>query len=107
MLWEHLVVEAFQAQWPGEPVRYWRDKTGREVDFVRPRNRDSVDAYECKWNPDEFDVAALRVFREYYPKGNNYLVCPGVSQPYSRRAGKFTLRVVGCRHILHDLRAQA
>lgn len=41
-------LEARQAQWPDEPVRYWRDKAGREVDFVRPRARDAVDAYECK-----------------------------------------------------------
>ena len=51
LLWEHLVVEALQAQWPDEPVRYWRDKAGREVDFVRPRSREAVDAYECKWDP--------------------------------------------------------
>jgi hypothetical protein len=41
-------LEARQAQWPDEPVRYWRDRAGREVDFVRPRARDAVDAYECK-----------------------------------------------------------
>lgn len=95
LLWEHLVVEAFQAQWPGEPVRYWRDKAGREVDFVRPRNRHTVDTYECKWNPDEFDVAALKVFRDYYPKGDNYLVAPITGRSYAKRVQGLELTVCG------------
>jgi hypothetical protein len=95
VLWEHLVVEAFQAQWPDEAVRYWRDKAGREVDFVRPRNRDAVDAYECKWDPGEFDATALKVFREYYPKGDNYLVAPITGPAYAKRAKGLELTVCG------------
>ena len=57
----------------------WRDKAGREVDFARPRARDTVDAYECKWTPDDFDAAA-------YPKGNNYLVTPLTGPAYQKRA---------------------
>jgi hypothetical protein len=95
LLWEHLVVEAFQAQWPDEPVRYWRDKTGNEVDFVRPRGRDAVDAYECKWNPDEFDATALKAFREYYPKGNNYLLAPLTGRSYVKRAKGLELTACG------------
>ena len=95
LLWEHLVVEAFQAQWPGEPVRYWRDKAGREVDFVRPRGRDTVDTYECKWSADEFDPAALKIFREYYPKGDNYLLSPITGRSYVKRAQGLELRVCG------------
>jgi hypothetical protein len=33
-----------------------------------------VDVIECKWDPALFDAGALRVFRDYYPKGRNYLV---------------------------------
>jgi len=95
LLWEHLVVEAFQAQWPDEPVRYWRDKAGREVDFVRPRGRDAVDAYECKWSADEFDPAALKTFRAYYPKGDNYLLSPLGGAPYRKRVQGLELQVRG------------
>ena len=49
-LWEHLVLEHLQAFLPDLPLHYWRDKTGREVDFVIVRNRDQVDAIECKWD---------------------------------------------------------
>jgi len=89
------VVEAFQARWPDEPVRYWRDKTGNEVDFVRSRGRDAVDAYECKWNPDEFDATALKAFRLYYPRGNNYLLAPLTGRSYLKRAKGLELTVCG------------
>ncbi len=99
LLWEHLVVEAFQANWPGEPVRYWRDKAGNEVDFVRPRGRDAVDAYECKWSAAEFEPAALKVFREYYPKGNNYLLTPLTGRAYVKKVQSLELTVCGLEEL--------
>ncbi len=97
VLWEHLVVEAFQALWPDEPVRYWRDKGGREVDFVRPRGRDTVDAYECKWNPAAFDAEALKVFRAAYPKGKNYLLSPITGPAYIKKVQGLELTVCGLK----------
>jgi len=82
-----------QAYHPDEAIRYWRDKAGREVDFVIARRRDHVDAVECKWNPEEFDPAALRVFRSYYPKGMNYLVAPVIGPAYAKRFGPLTVTV--------------
>ena len=92
-LWEHLVLEHLQAFFPYTPIRYWRDKSGREVDFVLARRRDEVDAIECKWDPGAFDSAALQVFRGYYPKGMNYLVTPSGEPPYNRRYGKLEVRI--------------
>lgn len=99
VLWEHLVVEAFQALRPGEPVHYWRDKAGREIDFVRARGRDAVDTYECKWDPGEFDATALKVFREHYPKGENYLVSPIMGPSYKKQAKGLELRVTGLEEL--------
>jgi predicted AAA+ superfamily ATPase len=95
LLWKHMVIETFQALRPDEAVRYWRDKAGREVDFVRPRGRDGVDAYECKWNPDEFDTSAMKVFREHYPKGANYLVTPLSGPAYAKKTKDFEYTVSG------------
>ena len=92
-LWEHLVLEQLQATFPDAPVRYWRDKAGREVDFVMARRRDEVDAIECKWNPDAFDVSALKVFRGFYPKGRNYLLTPSGDPGYTKAFGKHNVRV--------------
>jgi hypothetical protein len=93
VLWEHLVLEQLLAYFPEVAARYWRDKSGNEIDFVLPRRRDQIDTVECKWNPDAFDPGALAVFRGYYPGGNNYLVAPNADPPYSKMFGKLKLTV--------------
>ncbi len=102
LLWEHLVLDILRAATGGEGLFYWRDKAGREVDFVARRGRETH-AIECKINPDRFNPESLTVFRELYPQGRNYLVCPGVKEPYDRRAGKLILRVAGCKDLLREL----
>ena len=92
-LWEHFVLEHLQARFADTPVSYWRDKVGREVDFVLAQRRDEVDAIECKWDPGAFDSTALQVFRTYYPKGRNYLVTPSGETAYVRRFGHLEVRV--------------
>jgi len=92
-LWEHLVLEHLQARFPDTPVRYWRDKPGREVDFVMAHRRDQVDAIECKWDPGAFDSSALKLFRSYYPKGSNYLVTPSGDPAYGKRYGNLEVHV--------------
>jgi len=93
ILWEHLVLEHLQSVFPDLAIRYWRDKSGREVDFVLAQRRDEVDAIECKWDPGAFDGSALQVFRGYYPKGRNYLVTPSGDPAYTRRYGRLELRI--------------
>ena len=93
LLWEHLVLEQLQAHLPDTPVRYWRDKGGREIDFVLALRRDQVDIVECKWNPSAFDPHALKIFRGYYPKGGNYLVTPSGDPSYTRAYGNLKVTV--------------
>lgn len=93
-LWEHLVLEYLQAHLPDFPIRYWRDKSGREVDFVIVRGRENVDAIECKWNSKTFDSAALHAFRRLHPKGRNFLVAPSSSPPYRKKSGN--LEIIVC-----------
>jgi predicted AAA+ superfamily ATPase len=93
ILWEHLVLEHLHARIPDTPVRYWRDKAGREVDFVLARRRDEVDAIECKWDPGAFDSTGLKAFREYYPAGRNYLVTPSGDPAYSKRYGDMEVKI--------------
>ena len=93
LLWEHIVLEHLQAHFPDTPVRYWRDKGGREVDFVLAHRRDEVDAIECKWDSSAFDGTALRVFRSYYPTGRNYLVTPSTLPPYTKRYGALEVTI--------------
>jgi len=92
-LWEHLVLEQLQAQFPETPACYWRDKAGHEVDFILPHRRDQVDAIECKWDPAAFDSTALKLFRSYYPKGRNFLCTPSGDPAYTKRYGKLDVRI--------------
>ncbi|MEI6667541.1 MAG: ATP-binding protein [Acidobacteriota bacterium] len=93
VLWEHLVLEHLQAHVPDTPVRYWRDKAQHELDFVLATRRNAVDVIECTWNPADFDVTALRVFRGYYPNGRNFLVTPSGDPAYTKQFGRLDVRV--------------
>lgn len=102
LLWEHLVLDTLRAVVPWPDLHYWRDKSGREVDFVV---RDGPEAHtvECKINPDRLDFAPLAAFRALYPRGRDYVVCPGVRRAYEQRAGERTVRVVGCEDLMREL----
>lgn len=93
VLWEHLVLEYLQAHFPVRTWQYWRDTDGREIDFVMVRNRDEVDAIECKWHPDHFNADALKVFRKFYNRGNNYLICPLADSGYRKRVADMDIQV--------------
>jgi predicted AAA+ superfamily ATPase len=99
-LWEHLVLDVLRARPGARLVSYWRDKSGREIDFVLPQGRGAVDAVECKVRPERFDPESLRVFRRAYPEGRNLVVGPGVADAYERRYGELVVRVSGCRDLL-------
>jgi len=98
-LWEHLVLDVLRSAHEGQEVAYWRDKSGREVDFVIPRGR-RVDTYECKMTPGRFDPESLKVFRSHYPDGENFLVTPGIESPYDHTFEGLVVRVTGCRDLL-------
>lgn len=100
-LWEHLVLDVLRTV-VGDGLYYWRDKSGREIDFVVRRWRD-VHAIECKVNPDRFDVEALAVFRALYPRGRNFVVCPEVTESYERRARRLVVQIMGCRTLMGEL----
>lgn len=103
-LWEHLVLEQLQASFPEKSIRYWRDKAGREIDFVIEHRRDEVDAIECKWNPSAFDAGALEVFRKYYPNGRNYLVSPSAVPNFERQYGSIQVCVCTPAEFMHGQR---
>ncbi|APF20448.1 putative ATPase [Caldithrix abyssi DSM 13497] len=92
-LWEHLVLDTLSSVFI-EPVLYWRDKAGHEIDFVIKFRDDSVNTYECKINPDEFKPNNLKIFRRIYPKGENFLISPVVSKPFRRKMDNLIINFV-------------
>lgn len=99
LLWEHLVLDALRIRFGDERVFYWRDKLHREVDFVIRRARGRVDLVECKINPDQVEAKAIDAFRARYPEGNDYVVSPGVKQPYRIRRRGRVLTVCSTAHL--------
>lgn len=85
LLWEHLVLDTFRANENERNLFYWRDKSGREIDFIIKRNDDKVDAIECKINPDNFNTKSLAAFRKIYPQGTNYCISPFIKDSYKIR----------------------
>jgi predicted AAA+ superfamily ATPase len=88
LLWEHLVLDELRARVDERTIGYWRDKAGRELDFVVRRSHGAVDVYECKVNPDNFEPEGLRTFRSQYPSGRNFVAGPSIDVPYDRRYGE-------------------
>lgn len=83
LLWEHLVLDTLMAT-PVPRVHFWRDASGREVDFVVPQTGGRVDAIECKWNSEAMESDGLRKFREAYPQGRNLVIAPNVTAAHAR-----------------------
>lgn len=83
-LWEHLVLEWLTVRYPDTKIQHWRDTSGLELDFVAQRPNGRVDVFECKWDPAQFEPKALKTFRSWYPKGNDYIVCPSGAQAHQR-----------------------
>ena len=95
LLWEHLVLDELCSAFAKSSIHYWRDKNGREIDFIIERSEDRLDTMEAKINPGAFDGNNLAAFRRLYPEGRDYLLCPHVKQTYAlSRAGR-TVTVCG------------
>ncbi|MBI2890378.1 MAG: ATP-binding protein [Nitrospirae bacterium] len=102
ILWEHLVLDSLRSVGFTSEIAYWRDKSGRELDFVLPRSDRRVDTIECKVNPDRFSPDTVHHFRTLYPLGRNWVVSPMVDTPYARRWGSLEVRYVSTRHLTRD-----
>lgn len=93
LLWENLVLDELCSAYPASTIHYWRDKSGREIDFVLARPDGQADAVEAKISPDAFSVRSLAEFRRLYPSGRNIVMCPYVREPHSIAASGFVVEV--------------
>lgn len=100
LLWEHLVLDALRAAGSEQQICYWRDKTGRELDFVLSRGTKRVDVIECKVSADRFDPGVLLYFRSLYPQGENWVITPHDDSGFTRRVRGLKVHVGGISQIL-------
>jgi predicted AAA+ superfamily ATPase len=99
LLWEHLVLDTLRTVVDDHNLFYWRDKSGREMDFVIKGGRQQSDAIECKINPDQFDPAHLIIFRSLYPEGKNYVLSPNIKSSYQRRYARLKVDFIPFKQI--------
>lgn len=104
LLWEHFVLNELQAALQGEPVNYWRDKAGHEVDFVVKRRGQPPLAIECKWSAAELTIENLRAFRHRYADGENVVVAQDVNRPTIRTMGEIRVAVESLAGFVRRLR---
>ena len=104
LLWEHFVLNELQAALQGEPVHYWRDKAGHEVDFVVKRRGQPPLAIECKWSAAELTIENLRAFRHRYADGENVVVAQDVNRPTIRTMGEIRVAVESLAGFVRRLR---
>ncbi len=102
LLWEHLVLDVLRTVNDERNLYYWRDKTGREVDFAVKGKGRQIDAIECKISPDGFSPGSLSFFRGLYPEGNNYVVSPAVKIPYRRKHGALAVQYCSVNDLLRS-----
>lgn len=92
MFWEHLVINELAARLQTRDIRHWRDKKGREVDFVIvPRGKPPI-AIEAKYRAEAFDPAGMAAMRAIHPEGINLVVSSDAHTPYNRTYGSLEVR---------------
>lgn len=104
-LWEHVVLNELQAHLGRGPVRYWRTKSGLEIDFVIVRPGHPPVAVECKWSSSDLELAGFRSFRAAYPDGENFVVAADVDQPSTKCLRGVTLSVVSLADLVRRITA--
>jgi len=104
-LWEHLVLDYLQAEFIESNLFFWRDKSGREIDFIIRESNDNIHAIECKINPVHIDIRSFLAFRNIYPNGGNFVVCPGIKQPYMQRSNQIIIHYCGLTDLSKQLQA--
>ena len=111
-LWEHCVLNEMHGQLQTRAINYWRDKHGREIDFVfYNRSKNSIAAIECKLTSSPEDLTAssigknFRAFRSYYPDGDNFVVSSNITTSYTRRYDDLAISFVGPDDLIKGLKA--
>ena len=104
-LWEHYVLNEMHARLQTRAIQYWRDKRGREVDFVLRRRAGPPVAIECKAASANFNAANLAAFRGIHPGGINLVVALDVKRPFFETHAGLQVGFVGLEHLIERLNA--
>lgn len=103
-LFEHVVLNEVLGRFPNCKMRYWRDKSKNEVDFIYSRNRQAHHiAIECKWSANNFNGKSMNRFRKLYPNGENIVVVSDVETSYIKTVADIKVRFVNIVELIKIL----
>jgi len=102
-LWEHFVLNEIQSHIGYGKVKYWRNKSGHEIDFIIEGKRGAVHAIECKWKAGDLDASALSSFRAIYPIGKNYIVTSDTKESYRAKRKNLILDFVSLPELIQNI----
>ncbi len=94
ILWEHAVLDCLRTVLDPARLHFWRDKSDRELDFVIRRPAGTIDAVECKYNPDRLDVSFLSCLPGNISERQK-LHKPLVKTPYTREIRRVRISYCG------------
>ncbi|OGT42244.1 MAG: hypothetical protein A3F42_05140 [Gammaproteobacteria bacterium RIFCSPHIGHO2_12_FULL_37_34] len=104
LLWEHYVLNELQAHLQTKKIYYWRDKQKHEIDFIlRKARSQALTVIECKWVSNQFDPGNLKIFRDQYPEGNNYVVASDISTSFQKKYGHLIVQLVNLHHLIKNV----
>ncbi len=104
MLWENLVLDELSTKFNSEKIQFWRDDKKNEIDFIVFRENQMPITIECKMNELRFDPKALKVFRESYPKGKNFVVSPYLRSSYVKDYNGISVSMVNLSDLIMGLK---
>ncbi|MBB71753.1 MAG: ATPase [Legionellales bacterium] len=100
-LFEHLVLNEILGRLPKGKVRYWRDKSKHEIDFIYLKHRNARPVtIECKWSANNFNVKNLRKFRSLYPDGDNFVVAMDVERHFTKSISDIEVNFVNIEDLI-------
>jgi hypothetical protein len=84
-LWKHYVLNELTAHLQTRALRYWRDKPGHAVDFIRTPPGGTPLAIECKWSARDFDPTNPVAFAGAYHKHGLLIMTPDARPAFTRQ----------------------
>ncbi len=103
-LWEHIVLNNIVGMFQEAGVKYWRTKSGHEIDFIVQKNRNKEPiVVECKWTDRTFDPKNIKAFRSKYPEGKNFVVSSDIITAYDRVYNGITVSFVSLNELCRRL----
>jgi uncharacterized protein len=107
LLWEHYVLNELTAHLQSADLRYWRDKQGHEIDFIRVRRGQAPLAIECKWSARDFDPTNLMVFARAYPQAELRVITTDSEPEFERQHQGIAIRFVSLDRLTREVIAPA